>query len=124
MRTPLAEAEWTDGSLVERAVRLENAPATLRRGMVQYLKLEETIGYSCDAGHTSEVVNGEPTPSGMHDELLRRNRAAPTAEGRLGVCPVYRWNLSCQFWITVKGGGGTEPVVGMMNRCPSGETSN
>ena len=23
-------------------------------------------------------------------------------------CPRHRWNLSCQFWITVKGGGGTE----------------
>jgi len=35
-----------------------------------------------------------------------------------------RRNFSCQFSMTVSGGGATEPVVGMMNRCPSGETSN
>jgi len=37
---------------------------------------------------------------------------------------LYRWTLSCQFSITVNGGGGAMPVVGIMNRWPSGETSN
>jgi hypothetical protein len=50
---------------------------------------------------------------------LIESRSASGEIGRVAVGRGYRRNLSCQFSMTVKGGGGTEPVVLMMNRWQS-----
>jgi len=72
------------------------------------LRLDLLLGAQSDR---SEKERGD-NENDFHDERLYPRNA-----------PTYR-NFSCQFSITVNGGGGTVPVDGMMKRWPSGETSN